>query len=248
MIDGLTYQAVRIGDIADWHLVCEISSRGMSATLRHHDPTQQPLSLFDERWQPTDNVLEKIENAVYDHPQVLDDFSSDITVVAPRAIWVPTEMVADDEERAAELYNQVYRAGEEDIMQDAADDATCLYCLVPGLKAFLQRTFPGSRVSSHLASMVRKLRGRIADMPRVYAEIREGEVDIVAFDNRKLLMAATHRWHHPNDIQYHLFNVMNVYGLDPANVQLSLGGERETKNFLLKEMRKTVAYVMLTMY
>lgn len=247
MNNSNTYQAVRIGDVADWRLICEIGSRGMSAYLKHVDPTQEIVTLFEEKWEPGGDLLKKIENAVYDHPQVLDDFSADIVLVAPRSIWVPSEIVEDDDDRAAELYNQVYDASEADILTDAVGDATCLYCLTPGLKGFLQRTFPGARVHSHLGVMTRRFRERIADMPRIYAEIREDEVDLLAFDGKKLLMAATHPWRDPNDIQYHIFNVINVYGLDPQELQLSLSGLKEVKAELMPQLRNTIAYVMHTM-
>lgn len=248
MNESKTYQAVRIGDIADWRLIAELSATGMSAYLKHTDPTQEIVTLFEENWEKGDNLLEKIENAVYDHPQVLDDFSADIAIVAPKSIWVPTKLLDDDEEeKAAFYYNQVYRAEEHDIMTDAVGDATCLYSLVPGLNAFLQRTFPGSRLHSHLALMTARFRERTADMPRIYAEIRKGEVDIIAFERKNLLMAATHRWDDPADIQYHIFNVINVYGLDPGDLQLSLSGNRDVKNLLLPELRKTISFVMMTM-
>ena len=242
-----TYTAVRIGDVADWRLICEISATGMSAFLKHIDPMQEVVTLFEEKWDAGDDLLKKIENAVYDHPQVLDDFSADIALTAPKAIWVPASVIDDDEEKAAALYNQVYKAEESEILSEQVADAVCLYCLVPGLKAFLMRTFPGARLHSHIAVMAARFRERPADIPRVYAEIRDRQVDILAFDGKKMLMAATHHWHETSDIQYHLFNVMNVYGLDPENVQLSLSGLRDVKNELMGEMRKTVSFVMLTM-
>lgn len=247
MNDTKVYTAVRTGDTADWRLICEISAGRMSAFLKHSDPTRAIETLFDTRWSQSEDVLQKIEETVYDHPQVLDDFTADIAIIAPKSLWVPSHLVEEDEEEAVRLYNQIYTATEEDLMHERVGDATCLYCLVPGLKAFLQRTFPGSRVHSHLAVMTARFRERTADMPRIYAEIRKGEVDIIAFERKNLLVSATHQWRDPADIQYHLFNVMNVYELDPANVQLSLSGLREVKTELIGELRKTVSYVMLTM-
>lgn len=248
MNDPNTYQAVRINDIAEWRLLCSISETGIEAYLKNSNPTEDIRTLFEEKWQPdSDVLLEKIENAVYDHPQVLDDFSADIVVVAPKAIWVPTEFVDDDEDNALYLYNQVYTADEEDVMMESVDDATCLYSLVTGLNAFLQRTFPGSRVHSHLAVMVNRFRERSSDVPRIFVEIRNRQVDIMAFERRNLLMAATHNWNEISDIQYHIFNIMNVYGLDPREVQISLSGLRDEKNELMRELRKSVNYVMLTM-
>lgn len=244
-----TYQAVRIGDIADWRLICVIASSGMSAYLRHVNPTQEIVTVFDEKWNVApESLLRQIESTVYDHPQVLDDFTADIVIEAPHSLWVPTELVADDDDEAARLYTQVYAADEQDIMADEAAEATCLYSLVPRLNAFLQRTFPGARLHSHLGVLVTRFRERSSDMPRVYIDIRDGgEADYVAFDRRNLLMAATHRWSAPADLQYHLYNILDVYGLDPAEVQVSLSGLRDVKSDLMRELRKTLSYVMLTM-
>lgn len=248
MNDPNQYQAIRIGDIAEWRLICQISSRGMSAYLKNSNPAEDVKTLFEQYWTAApDNLLEQIESAVYDHPQILDDFSADIAIVAPKAIWVPAAEVEDDDERASFLYNQVYDAEDSDIMSDTVGDAACLYTLVPGLNAFLQRTFPGARLHSHLAVMAGRFRNRNSDVPRIYMEIREGQVDIIAFDLRKLLVAATHYWQELSDIRYHLFNIMDVYGLDPSEVQVSLSGLKEEKNILMRELRKNVTYVMLTM-
>lgn len=248
MNDSSTYQAVKIGDTADWRMICVISASGISAYLRHQDPSQETVTLFDAKLQGNeDSLLRNIENMVYDHPQVLDDFSADIVIVAPRSIWVPASLVEENEEEAARLYNQVYQAESEDVMIEEAGDAACLFSLVPGLNAFLCRTFPGARVHSHLAVMVRNFSKRSTDMPRIYLDIREGFVDFVAFDRRNLLMSATHRRRSLADIQYHLFNIMDVYGLDPEEVQISLSGPREEKTKLMAELREHFKYVMLTM-
>ena len=56
MNESSTYQAVRIGDIADWRLICSVSSRGMSAYLRHVSPTEPVVTLFDEKWAPDPEI------------------------------------------------------------------------------------------------------------------------------------------------------------------------------------------------
>lgn len=248
MNDSKTYQAVRIGDIADWRLICVIGSHGMSAYLKHTDPTQDIVTLIDERWNVApEDLLPKIEAAVYDNPQVLDDFTADIAIIAPKSIWVPTELVRDDDELAAEQYKKVYEAEDGDVMVDEVGEATCLYTLVKGLSAFLKRTFPGANVRSHMGVLARRLSERSADMPRVYVDIREGECDFLAFDRRDLMMGSTQTWHSPHDIRYHLWNILNVYGLNPEEVQVSISGQRELKNELMRELRQDITYVMLTM-
>ena len=246
--ESSTYQAVRIGDTAEWRLIVMISERGMAAWLKHQNPTTELVTLFDERWTPdSDSLLSKIEAAVYDHPQVLDDFSANIAIVAPKALWVPTELAEADEDDGVGYYTRIYPAQEADVMTDEAGEATCMYTLTSGLNAFLKRTFPGAQVENHLSIMRRRFRERGDEMPRVYVDIREGEADYVVFDNTRFIMAATHPWHSPTDIEYHLFNIMDVYGLEPSKTQVSLSGLRDLKTDLMTELRKSLKYVMLTM-
>lgn len=178
---------------------------------------------------------------------MLDDFSADVIVTAPKSIWVPSALVEDDEEEAQRLYRQVYAGPGGDMMSEAAGEATCLFSLTGGLRAFLQRTFPGARIHGHLAVLASRFRERSADMARVYVDVRDGEADFLAFDRNNLLMGATHSWNDSADIEYHLYNIMNVFGLDPEETQVSLSGPRDLKGKLAARLRENIDYVMLTM-
>lgn len=243
-----TYKGVRIDDTAEWRLVIYISERGMSAYLKNiENPLEEVVTLFEESWEREEtSLLRRIESAVYDHPQLMDDFSTEIVVCSPRAMWVPEEVVTEGVGEC-ELYNRIYKAEDGDVMSDAIKGMVCLYTLAPGLPAFLHRTLSGARISCHLTVLVRRFMDRSADMPRIYADIREGEVDFVVLDERRMLLSCTHQWHDKMDIAYHIFNLMDVYGLDPKNVQVSLSGVKEVKQSLLKILREHISFVMLTM-
>lgn len=243
-----TYRAVRIGDVADWRLICYISASGMSAWLRHSDPSEPVVPILEEKWEvkEEEGLLKRIEECVYDHPQVLDDFSADIILEASKKLWVPTERVADDEEQGEDWYADVFEADPMDIMAEEVGDATALFSLAPGLKAFLQRTFPGARLHSHVAVEVGKLRNRNADAQRIYIDIREGEADFLMFRGTEFISASTHMWSELSDIQYHLYNIMDIYGADARTVQVAVSGLSEAKAALLPLLRKQIAYVTLT--
>ena len=245
---GSTYTAVRIGDVSDWRLIAVISETGMVAYLKNtENPAEEVVTLFDEKWdRDPAQLLQNIENAVYDHPQVLDDFSADITLVAPATMWVPGDY-ADEEDICAEMYASVYPAEPADIMTEEVQGEACLYSLVPGLLPFLQRTFPGARCHSHQGVMVRRFRERGGDVPCLYVDIRDGEADFVLLDNRRLLLASTLPWKAPEDIEYKLYNIFSVYGLDPREAQVSLSGLKEIRSSLLTRLRENIRYVMLTM-
>ena len=249
MEEALTsYKGYRIDDTVDWRLVVYVSSTGMSAYLKNiENPLEPIVTLFEETWPDDESaLLRHIETAVYDHPQLLDDFSTEIIVCSPRMLWVPDEYAGDYEEQAR-LYNIVYKAEEEDIFSDSFEGMTCLFTLASGLPAFLRRTLSGARVSSHLGVLVKRFITRGGEIPRLYADIREGKVDFVVFDDRKLLLASTHDWRDPNDVAYHIFNIMDVYGLNPESTQVSLSGLRDVKQTLVKMLREQISYVMLTM-
>lgn len=243
-----TYRGVRIDDTAEWRLAIYISETGMSAYLKNIENPLEPVAiLFEEQWKRDETtLLRNIETAVYDHPQLLDDFSTEIVVCSPRAMWIPEDMATDYEEQS-DLYNKVYKSEEADIMCDSLNGMCCLYTLAPGLPAFLRRTLSGARVSCHQSMLVNRFMGRSCDMPRIYADIRNGEVDFVVLDDRRMLLSSTQRWHDKMDIAYHIFNLMDVYGLDPKNTQISLSGIREIKQELVKTLREHVSYVMMTM-
>ncbi|MDE7402298.1 MAG: DUF3822 family protein [Muribaculaceae bacterium] len=243
-----TYQSVRIGDVADWRLIICVSATGACAYLRHDNPTEPLVTIFEQSWKVSESeILSKIESAIYDHPQVLDDFTADVIVVAPDTLWVPSDSIADDEEQGEDWYSMVFGGKEEDVMVAEAGKEASLFALVPGLKAFLQRTFPGARIHSHLEVLVSRLRSRSPEEARIFVDIRKGECDLVAFDRKELLSASTHSWREIADIRYHIHNLINVYGLNPESIQVSLSGLREVKTELLPLLREKIGYVMLTM-
>lgn len=246
--DISTYKGVRIDDTAEWRLVIYVSDTSMSAYLKNlENPLEQIVTLFEEQWQRDESsLLRHIETTVYDHPQLMDDFSTEIVVCSPRSMWAPEALISDYEDES-EMYNKVYRADEGDIMSDVHNGMCCLYSLVPGLAAFLRRTLSGARVSCHQTVLARRFMSRGSDMPRIYVDIRDGAVDFIVLDDRRMLLAATHEWHDKMDIAYHIFNIMDVYGLDRDNTQVSLSGIREVKQDLLKLLREHLSYVMLTM-
>lgn len=237
------------GDISDWRLIGEISRYGLVAYLKNSvDPTAEVEKIVDEHWDVDDEmILQRIESVVYDHPQMLDDFSADLAIVADRSVWVPRADQQEDDETAWRQFDRIYHADEEDVMTDEVGDLVCAYMLVPGLEAFLQRTFPGARRHCHLSVLARRFGERTADLPRLYVEVRRGETDFLLFDGAKMLLASTLPWHDKEDIKYHIFNILNVYGINPQEVEVSVSGLREVKTELVKSLREMITYVMMTM-
>lgn len=247
MEENATYRAVRIDDAAYWRLTVYISDGEMSAYLKNEeDPTEPVATLFEERWNPSgEDLLRKIENVIYDHPQLLEDFSTDIVISTDKTLWVPSAILAAEGEEY--LYNKVYQAEEEDIFVDETDDMACLYTLTPGLQTFLRRTLPGARTWCQQTVAVRRFRDRTADMPRIYIDLRKGEADYIGFDGRKMLFATTHPMRDKSEVIRQLFNLTEVFGIDSKECQVSISGPRDLKTEIVKRLREHLTYVMLTM-
>lgn len=239
-----------ISDTGQWRLIIYIGKGGISAWIKStEDPTTPVGQLFASVWQPSDDgLLTRIENAVYDHPRVLDDFSADIIIETEKCIWVPQALAEENPEINCERwFAQVWPGMEEEFFADECGDKLCLHMLTPGLRFFLGRTFPGTRISSHQTLLVRNLAGRAADDTRMYVDIRQREADILIFSGKNLLCCMTREWHSETDILWHVFNLLETYGIDPSKAQVCLSGMREIRERLAREARRYLGFVMLTM-
>ncbi len=243
-----TYTSVRIDDTVEWRLVIFVSERGMSAYLKNlENPLENIVTLFEESWDQDESMLlHRIEECVYNHPQLLDDFATEIIICSPRALWFP-EKESRDPERLLQLYGEVYPVDGTDLFEDEREGMTCAYSLVAGLPSFLRRTLSGAKVSCHQGVLVSKFIKQNNESPVLYIDIRVDDADYILIDNGKLLLASTHQWHNMMDIGYMAMNIFDVYGLNPKMAQVSLSGETSDKQELVKIMREQISYVMFTL-
>lgn len=245
MKEASTYQAVSIGDIAEWRLICQISDSGMDAFLKNSNPEANIVTLFREEWIPDETtLLNRIESAVYDHPQVLDDFSADIVICAQKTLLMPKAEIDDDEETAENLFRRIYNVRDNELMLSGAQEgAVAAFVLVPGLKSFLQRTFPGSNVHSHLGLMASRLNPGPTGGISIILNISGDNADIVVFNGTTVLVAVSRKWKAEEDLVYHLLNILDIYGLDPKETAMSVNGNPEVKNPLMALMRPMVGMI-----
>lgn len=213
--------AADYADTGQWRLVVNIRVDGMSAHLENtlHDDVE-PTPLFSTQWDAnTENLLHQVENAVYDNPRVLDDFSARIILADPRTAFMPTELVEDNEEDVEKYYTSVYTAVPADIMTETDGDVTAAFSMAPGMKSFLNRTFPGARIGCRLMQLVASGR-KINDGLVMVIQPTKGEADFVLLDCHSLLSASTHPCKSDSDIVYHAFNIMEAYCVNPKDVRV----------------------------
>ncbi len=212
-------------DTGQWRLIVNIHPSGMTAFLENtlHDDVE-PQQLFSTRWEPDrENLLHNIENAVYDNPRMLDDFSARIILFDRRTMFIPTALVEENDGIEEDYFTDLYHAAKQDVMVETDRDLTAAYSLAPGLKSFLNRTFPGARVSSNLMTQVSRLRkdnsGKGLTMSVTHRD-QEREADFILLDGEALISASTHSVGCPEDIIYHLYNIIDAYGYNPDDVMV----------------------------
>ncbi|MCM1377399.1 MAG: DUF3822 family protein [Clostridium sp.] len=252
--DGFDRRMVDYRDTGLWRLTIEVSGRGMSACLTTQTSgSKQTEVLFRSTWENTEpSLLAKIEDAVYDHPRLLDDYATEIIVETPKSIFVP-DIYLEEIGSEADLLGAVYPAESEDIFTDNLTDRqgkpttyNCVYTLTPGLPAFLRRTLPGAKTRCQLSILAEKFRNQTSEMPRIYADIRNSEVDIIAFNGTQLLSSATSPWEAPSDIAYRIMLLIKSYELPSDGVEVRLSGITEAKTETAGILRKILGYVVYT--
>lgn len=237
--------AMDFADTGRWHLIVYISGRSVQAWLRPNDGTiEGGAELFRTEWEENgESPLREIENAVYDNPRVLDDFSADIIIETPRTLWVPEE-VADTPGNQERIFTQVWPDDPDEMsVDDEVRGAVCLYQLTPGLKGFLQRTFPGTRISCHQSWLVRHFSKQRGDDPAFLIDIRDNEADIIAFASGRLTACVTHPWSEVTDILWHIFNILDLNSLDPSTAQVFLTGLKGAREALSAELAPHIGLV-----
>lgn len=199
-----------ISDTAEWRLLVDISKKGVRGYLKNIERPQVKVNIIaDVEFKDDNDLLHKIENAVYDHPALLDDFEADILVSTADFFFLP-RAIADDEETTLKACDLIFGdTHATDLMTDAlSENLSVAYSLVSGLNPFLARTFPGSRVSCHITPMIADSQ---ADAVNVWVEHQW--VHFVVIKDGILQSAASRERHSDTDVFYHVLNAADLAGL-----------------------------------
>lgn len=221
-------------DTGQWHMAVDMSLHGFGAWLVPDAAIgRSPRVIICKEWAPSEEgLLNRIEDVVYDNPTVLDDYSADIIVECDRQLWLPAELYISDED-CAEAYTRIYGGNILDVMVCDLGKEKCAFMLAPGLKSFMQRSFPGARIWSQQVLLKEASKG-IHDSFKCLVDIRDGSADFVLSERGKFLSASTHLWKTETDIAYTLFSIMQAYDVDPAQTDVIFSGIKDVRHSLGK--------------
>lgn len=228
-MDSQEFRNIDLNDTGLWRLAIMLKASGIKAWLLPRDGNSLPgRKLLDASWPEVDcgrDLLSKIENCVYDNPRILDDYSADIIIDAPRTLFIPSEMA--DSDSAEDFFTKIYPSEPEDIMTEETRSATALFHLAPGLKAFLSRTFPGARIGCSLAQYVRRLEAAKSAVPRLTLGIDSNRVALTLFAGAGFLSSSSQTWKTADDIIFHIFNLLDAYAISPEETVLTYCGDTD---------------------
>lgn len=223
-------------DTGQWHLAVDISKHGFGAWLLPDESIgATPRVIIQMAWQPSEEgLLERIEDAVYDNPTVLDDYSADIIVESDRQLWLPSDIFPTDED-CADAYVSIYGGDILDVMVNDLGKEKCAFLLAPGLKSFMQRSFPGARIWSQQA-LLKQASSQPHESFKCLLDIRQSSFDLILFSRGELLSASTHPWKTEADIAYTLLNILSTYDAPSTETEIVFSGVRDVRQAIGKTL------------
>lgn len=223
-------------DTGQWHLAVNISKHGFGAWLLPDASLgRPPRVIISQAWQPSEEgLLHRIEDAVYDNPTVLDDYSADIIVECDRQLWLPASLYPSDDE-CAEAYVSIYGGDILDVMINDLGKEKCAFMLTPGLKSFMQRSFPGARIWSQ-QSLLKEAASQPHDSFKCLIDVRDTTMDVILLCRGELQCASTHLWKTETDIAYVLLNILQTYDAPSTDTEIVFSGRRDIRQSLGKTL------------
>lgn len=193
-----------------------------------------------------ERILDSVENAVYDHPMLLEDYDCRILVDTPRLLLFPAEAPATVIDRAMERF---YDVAPEDVFTHELCGAVIAFSLCRGLRPFLSRTYAGVTPQHPLVPLCRWF-SRDAGVPgriRIYADIDAPWLHLMAFSGDRLLHASTHGAATTADAAYFIFALWKQLEMTPDDGQVYISGNPAMRKELMPLLRRHINYVGLSL-
>ncbi len=196
------------------------------------------------------SVVGAVEDIVYDNPLLLADFGkTDILLATRRMMPIPSELTPELTEQSMRLFwpdLDAYQIFTDHPLPAPADADALAYAAERPLASFLQRTFPAARIWHALSPLARYLSGnsRLGNSGKLYACLRPGQMDLLAFTPAGLMMCNTLDFNTPDDAVYFLLAAMRQCGFPPESAELLLCGDKDLREQLTPVLRRFVGYVM----
>lgn len=236
-----------IDDVSLWKLYILLSRKGITAVFRN-EQTKETITMLHETLSDVDEEsLGRIQDIIYENPVLLNDYQTTIILDSNHFIIAPSNQIQNDED-ALDVMETVYPNDNADLWADRIGEETIIFLTPEGLQSFINRTFPTAEVKFRLSPAITHFRHSksMGSGKTMQVNILDGEIEIVAFKNSRLLLANIFACKEPADAIYYILNAWTILGFDSQNDELRLTGDKTIREHIMPTLRKYVNYVMLS--
>lgn len=230
-----------------WNLLLRLSPRALDAVVYSIIEDNSLTYCHFELDTASTPWITAIQNVVYDHPALLSDFRKVYCAVETRSyVVVPSACEAEESRRL--LFDAAFPSSQLEMKVDptGTTNAIVLNGISPELRGFINRTFQRATIISHIAALCLYAAhsGSHGSNMKMTVNLRKESIDVVVTDGRKLIMANTFAYTHPDDAVYYILATRKRLGLDDRSDELLLVGNQNVRETLTPTLRNFVARVM----
>lgn len=193
-----------------------------------------------------DASQQALEDAIYDTPQLLNEYKRVRVVVHARHfVLLPGDTSNDD---CAMLARQAFPDDDGDaaVCPMPANGVKIAYLLPRGMQAFLGRTFNYPVVYHHLMPLCEyfKNQDHEADAARMYLHLGGDAMDLAIYRGEALQCANVYPFTNAQDAAFFALSAWRAHGLDQLTDQLLFMGDGDLCAQVTPDLREYVKHVM----
>ena len=230
-----------------WELIVSVEDKRMKYIL--FTPSVANSLIIGEVAR-TDDTLQSLEDAIYDTPELLNEYKRVRVLVHSRHfVLLP---IATSDSDCLELVRHAFPADDGDAAVCAmpVNGVKAAFLMPQGMQAFLGRTFNYPVVCHRLLPMCEHFKGldHGNGVSRMFLNLQGSEMDVVIYREGCLQLMNTYQFANTDDATYFALNAWRTHGLDQMTDELQLAGDVELRAAMTPELRKYVKYVMPAVY
>lgn len=192
-------------------------------------------------------LVKALEETVYENPLLLCDFSRiDCVIDTDRYVIVPAEIDSPAVREKIMTASFPGFDGEMVVNTITEQSASILMGVDDRLLNFLRRTFNNPRISHYLTPLCRYFlhKSRRGNSAKMYVNMRDGSLDLLAFADGAMLMANTFRYREVADAVYYIMACRQQLSLDADSGEVYVLGNAADRENIVAMLRQYLKYVM----
>ncbi len=197
-----------------------------------------------------DDSLQVLEDAIYDTPELLNEYKRVSVIVHSRQFVLLPQDVADED--CLMLARRAFQGMDGDAAVCAMpENGVKIAFLMPrGMQAFLGRTFNYPAIYHHLMPLCEHFKrvNRDSGRSQMFLHLQAAGMDMAIYRDGGLLCANTYPFANAQDAAYYALNAWRTHGLDQLSDELQLAGDGDLRALMTPMLREYVKYVMPAEY